>query len=68
MLHKLAFPSDGQLSPNQSHALLSVLSAYADVFAEASDDGGRTSMTHYRIHTGDPALIRPQPRHIPAAR
>ena len=67
MLHKLAFPSDGQLSPNQSHALLSVLTAYADVFAEAPDDVGRTSMIQHRIHTGDTAPIRQQPHRIPAA-
>ena len=68
MLPKLVFPSAGQLSPDQSCALLLVLTEYADVFAETPDDVGRTGMIQHCIHTGDTAPIRQQPRHILAAR
>ena len=65
MLHKLA---EGHLSRDQRHALESVLVAYADVFAETSEDVGRTSMIQHRIHTHDTAPIRQQPRRVPPAR
>ena len=45
MLHKLA---EGHLSRDQRHALESVFVAYADVFAETSEDVGRTSMTQHQ--------------------
>ena len=60
--------AEGHLSRDQRHALESVLVVYADVFAETSEDVGRTSMIQHRIHTHDTAPIRQQPRRVPPAR
>ena len=67
ILYTSSRPDNNSLSSEQSHALLSVLMAYADVFADGPEDVGRTNKIQHRIHTGDSAPIHLHPRRIPAA-
>ena len=56
------------LSVAEQELLYAVLMENADLFAETSDDFGRTEKIRHQINTGDKAPIRQQVRRIPPAR
>jgi hypothetical protein len=61
---KVIEEADG-LTNEQRSRLVSLLTAYADIFAGDNTDLGRTSKIQHSIHTGDAPPIRQPPRRIP---
>ena len=56
------------LSTEQKEQLYHLLLAYADIFADGSDELGRTNCVKHVINTGDHPPIRQPYRRIPASR
>ena len=57
----------GGLSQAQRNQLLSLLTSYADIFAEGANDLGRTNVTTHTIDTGMAAPIKEYSQRIPMA-
>ena len=60
--------AEEKLSDEETNQLYELLCSFADVFADDSEDLGRTDLTQHRIHTGDAQPVHQAPRRLPAAR
>ena len=58
---------DDKVSPEEKNQLFLLLHAYADIYAESTNELGRTHCTQHTINTGNATPIRQRPRRIPAA-
>eukprot|EP00731_Ephydatia_muelleri_P038438 Em0760g4a len=68
LLHDMADRSAGDLTSEEKHRLYELLVEFADVFAESSDDMGRTGVVKHSIDTGTSHPIRQQCRRVPPFR
>ena len=59
---------DDRLNQNEKEQLYALLLDYSDIFAQSSDDFGRTGRMQHRIDTGDSPPIRQQTRRMPTFR
>lgn len=53
-----------ELDPKQKEEFVRLLLEYADVFAHADGDLGRTTQLHHKIHTGEAPPIRQHVRRV----
>ena len=67
MLWSLTQQLDDRVSPEEKNQLFLLLLACADIFAESTNELGRTHCTQHTINTGNATPIRQRPRRIPAA-
>ena len=68
LLHDIANKSAGDLTSEEKNRLYEVLMEFADVFAENSDDMGRTGAVKHSIDTGTSPPVRQQCRRVPPFR
>eukprot|EP00731_Ephydatia_muelleri_P003189 Em0001g3189a len=68
LLHDMADRSAGDLTSEEKNRLYELLVEFADVFAESSDDMGRTGVVKHSIDTGTSHPIRQQCRRVPPFR
>ena len=67
-LWQMVEATEERLSDEQASQLFELLCSFADVFADHSEDLGRTSLTQHHIHTGDARPVHQPPRRLPVAR
>ena len=68
LLHDMADRSAGDLTSEEKNRLYELLVEFADVFAESSDDMGRTGVVKHSIDTGTSHPIRQKCRRVPPFR
>ena len=68
ILWQMVEQCEEDLSTEQKEQLYHLLLAYADIFADGSDELGRTNCVKHVINTGDHPPIRQPYRRIPASR
>ena len=68
ILWQMVEQCEEDLATEQKEQLYHLLLAYADIFADGSDELGRTKCVQHVINTGDHPPVRQPYRHIPASR
>ena len=68
LLHDMVNKSVDDLTPVEKNRLYEVLIEFEDVFAEKSDDMGRTGAVKHSIDTGTSPRVRQQCRRVPPFR